>query len=71
VPINTDLTGLSPLTTYHFQALASNSAGTNYGADQAFTTLPPVTGTVDWGNVHQRIDGFGASSAWQSYMSTV
>src|SRR5580693_3289048 len=21
---------------------------------------------VDWNNVHQRIDGFGASSAWQS-----
>src|ERR1035438_8688220 len=27
---------------------------------------PPISGvsTVDWNNVHQRIDGFGASSAW-------
>jgi glucuronoarabinoxylan endo-1,4-beta-xylanase len=29
-------------------------------------TNPPITGVsaVDWNNVHQRIDGFGASSAW-------
>jgi glucuronoarabinoxylan endo-1,4-beta-xylanase len=29
---------------------------------------PPISGasTVDWNNVHQRIDGFGASSAWNS-----
>ncbi|MGO9587137.1 MAG: hypothetical protein ACLP2Y_13155 [Limisphaerales bacterium] len=29
-------------------------------------TNPPISGasTVDWNNVHQRIDGFGASSAW-------
>lgn len=28
------------------------------------------TCTVDWNNVHQRIDGFGASSAWQSTWTT-
>ncbi|MGH7980306.1 MAG: carbohydrate binding domain-containing protein, partial [Limisphaerales bacterium] len=30
------------------------------------TNGPPINGTstVDWNNVHQRIDGFGASSAW-------
>ena len=28
------------------------------------------TCTVDWNNVHQRIDGFGASSAWRSTWST-
>jgi glucuronoarabinoxylan endo-1,4-beta-xylanase len=27
-------------------------------------------GTVDWNNVHQRIDGFGASSAWRSSWTT-
>jgi len=26
--------------------------------------------TVDWNNVHQRIDGFGASSAWQNIWTT-
>ena len=33
---------------------------------------PPINGTsvVDWTNVHQRIDGFGASSAWESSIST-
>jgi len=35
-------------------------------------TNPPVNGasTVDWNNVHQRIDGFGASSAWNSSWNT-
>jgi len=27
---------------------------------------PPAQCTVEWNDVHQRIDGFGASSAWQS-----
>jgi glucuronoarabinoxylan endo-1,4-beta-xylanase len=33
---------------------------------------PPTNGqcTVDWSNVFQRIDGFGASSAWQSTWTT-
>ncbi len=32
----------------------------------------PINGAslVDWNNVHQRIDGFGASSAWESSLST-
>ncbi len=32
----------------------------------AIVTNPPINGVsaVDWDNVHQRIDGFGASSAW-------
>jgi hypothetical protein len=32
------LGSLSPGTTYHFQIVATNSAGTAFGADQAFTT---------------------------------
>jgi hypothetical protein len=34
-------------------------------------TNPPVSevSTVDWNNVHQRIDGFGASSAWNGSWS--
>ena len=33
---------------------------------------PPIDGSssVDWNNVHQRIDGFGASSAWNSTWTT-
>jgi hypothetical protein len=42
------LTGLSPDTTYHVRAYATNSSGTGYGSDVAFTTsqgmtLPSVT----------------------------
>lgn len=39
------LTGLSPNTTYHVRAYATNSVGTVYGADVSFTTLllPTVT----------------------------
>lgn len=33
------ITGLSPKTTYHYRAIATNSAGTSYGSDRTFTTL--------------------------------
>jgi glucuronoarabinoxylan endo-1,4-beta-xylanase len=39
----------------------------------AIVTNPPIYGvsTVDWNGVHQRIDGFGASSAWNGSWTTV
>jgi hypothetical protein len=40
------ITGLSPNTTYHSRAYATNSVGTSYGADKTFTTAkaaPTVT----------------------------
>lgn len=40
------ITGLDPNKTYHFRAVATNSAGTSYGADRTFKTLvaiPTVT----------------------------
>ncbi|WP_300670964.1 C25 family cysteine peptidase [Desulfoluna sp.] len=36
---NTTIAGLEPMTTYHFRAVARNSAGTRYGVDRMFTTL--------------------------------
>lgn len=42
-----DLTDLSPNTTYHFRAIATNSAGTSYGSDQTLTTLIEPTLTTD------------------------
>ena len=33
-----ELTALTPDTTYHFRAIATNSAGSGYGADDTFTT---------------------------------
>jgi hypothetical protein len=41
-----DLTGLTPGTTYHFRAVASNAVGTTYGPDQTFTTQPKPTEEV-------------------------
>ncbi len=32
------ITGVSPVTTYHVRAYATNTAGTGYGADESFTT---------------------------------
>jgi len=37
------ITGLSPNTTYHVRAYATNSAGTAYGNDLTFTTPPNIT----------------------------
>ena len=34
-----DISGLSPNTTYHYRAVATNSAGTSYGEDKTFVTL--------------------------------
>ena len=45
------LTGLSPNTVYHYRIEAANASGTNYGADQTFTTTggtqssPPAVAT--------------------------
>jgi hypothetical protein len=36
--INAHISGLTTQTTYHFRIVATNSAGTRYGADRAFTT---------------------------------
>lgn len=36
------LTSLSPATTYYYRAYATNEAGTSYGSESNFTTLPVV-----------------------------
>ena len=38
----TSITGLSPETTYHVRAYATNSVGTSYGADVQFNTFPNI-----------------------------
>src|SRR5207302_757216 len=47
VSISASLVLLKPSTTYHYRLVASNSAGTSYGADMSFTTsasgAPPPT----------------------------
>ena len=36
--VTANINGLSGSTTYHFRSVATNSAGTRYGADRSFTT---------------------------------
>jgi len=42
VSVNTNITGLSESTTYHFRLVATNSVGTTSGSDQTFVTSPSV-----------------------------
>ena len=40
--ISAHISGLTASTTYHFRIVTTNSAGTRYGSDRTFTTLPPI-----------------------------
>jgi plastocyanin len=40
--IRANISGLMANTTYHFRIVATNSAGTRFGADRTFTTLAPT-----------------------------
>jgi hypothetical protein len=40
--ISAHISGLTASTTYHFRIVTTNSAGTRYGSDGTFTTLPPI-----------------------------
>jgi hypothetical protein len=40
VEAHASLTGLHPLTTYHYRLVAENENGANYGSDMTFATLP-------------------------------
>jgi hypothetical protein len=43
-PASAQITGLTPSTTYHFRAVATNALGqTTFGPDQTFQSLPPVS----------------------------
>jgi hypothetical protein len=40
--VSAHISGLTASTTYHFRIVTTNSAGTRYGSDETFTTLPPT-----------------------------
>jgi outer membrane protein assembly factor BamB len=58
--VSANITGLTAGTTYHFRIVATNSAGTRYGADKTFAAVPPDQ-SVTWQNdlVH---DGYDPAS---------
>jgi hypothetical protein len=41
-PVSANINSLAAHTTYHFRIVASNAAGTTFGSDGTFTTLPPT-----------------------------
>ncbi|MBE0646368.1 MAG: lamin tail domain-containing protein [Bacteroidales bacterium] len=67
-PFTSDITGLTPQTTYYVRAYASNALGTSYGDNEIFTTLcnpePPIcdfTASTTTIMVGETIDFFDAS----------
>lgn len=75
VLVKVDAIGLTPNTTYHYHAVATNFAGTSTGAEQAFTTLPlsptptptPTPGLV--GNVSTRLPvGTGDNALFEGFI---
>jgi hypothetical protein len=46
VPFSASIAGLKSSKTFHFRAVAVNSAGTKFGADRTFKTAPPATAPV-------------------------
>ena len=53
--------GLAASTTYHFRIVATNSAGTRYGADRIFTTLSPTGPPVVITNPATLVTSFSAT----------
>jgi hypothetical protein len=73
-PWNSPITGLTPSTTYHFRAFATNSVGTAYGNDTTFTTsaltncaTPTVIGVyIACGTAFNALDSGGPVSVTYS-----
>ena len=59
--ISANISGLLASTTYHFRIVATNSAGTRYGADRVFTTLSPTGPPVVTTNPANYIASFSAT----------
>jgi hypothetical protein len=59
--ISANISGLSASTTYHFRIVATNGAGTRYGADRTFTTLSPTGPPVVTTNPATLIASFSAT----------
>jgi glucuronoarabinoxylan endo-1,4-beta-xylanase len=66
------------VSTLNFYAEVPSSSNASYYIDDVnlsggtIISNPPINGvsTIDWNNIHQRIDGFGASSAWNGSWTT-
>ncbi|HEY2143681.1 MAG TPA: NF038122 family metalloprotease [Candidatus Udaeobacter sp.] len=59
--VSANSSGLSANTTYHFRIVATNSAGTRYGADRIFTTLSATGAPVAFTSPAALIASFSAN----------
>ena len=57
------ITGLSPSTTYHVRAYATNTAGTDYGSDKTFTTSGPLSAGTYYVDIQNGSDSNDGSQA--------
>jgi hypothetical protein len=72
VPLSATLAVLTPSTTYHFRAAATNSAGVVYGSDQSFdTALAPLTintGSGYWNATSSTLSYSGDAGSSHSFI---
>jgi hypothetical protein len=59
--ISAHISGLTASTTYHFRIVTTNSAGTRYGSDRTFTTLPPTGFPIVTTKLATNVATFGAT----------
>ena len=70
--VSANALGLSPATSYHFRAVATNASGTSYGPDQTLTTASAPTAntlaatgaTLTGGTLHGSIDPQGQATTY-------
>ncbi|MHB8235193.1 MAG: hypothetical protein ACYDHT_11135, partial [Solirubrobacteraceae bacterium] len=72
VVVSASASGLSPSTSYHFRAVATNASGTTYGPDQTFTTASAPTAetlaatgaTLTEGTLHGSVNPRGQATTY-------
>lgn len=78
VSVNSQIKGLQPHVVYHYRLVASNSEGTEYGADEEFTTpSPPLVDGESFtavgstqATLHAQVNAAGSASTYQFEYST-
>ena len=70
IAVGTNLTGLTPATTYHFRLDATNATGLMLGNDQSFTTLAVSSGGTAYSGILAGWDVSGSSGTGASPLTS-
>lgn len=74
--VSNEVAGLAPLTTYHFRVVATNSAGTNFGANFTFTVeisnifisrLTTTTADLSWAGSGNLQEAHAVTGPWSNF----